>query len=278
MNYKDIQALPFNRMWKERHPESLDETRSFWEKRANEFNDITRSKDKEERLELIGFLEQRGALKSDFHVLDLGCGAGRHALEFADRTGYVTGIDISPKMIAYAKENAVEAGARNTSFEVAPWEELVLDARNWEQAFDLVFASMSPAIHNQETLLKFHQASRGHCFMNGFIERTDLLQRRLAGLLFPDLEWGPYEGSIYFAFNVLWQQGIHADVLCKHTGWTNDWDVETAINNYLPSFRSFAPPGMDVECELRRHLHAEAREGRLLRETQAETAWLYWRV
>lgn len=43
-------------------------------------------------------------------VLDLGCGAGRHALELAARGYDVTGIDPSPAMVAYAREQAMYRG------------------------------------------------------------------------------------------------------------------------------------------------------------------------
>lgn len=42
-------------------------------------------------------------------VLDVGCGLGRHALEFADFGLDVTGIDISPEYLAEARERAEAA-------------------------------------------------------------------------------------------------------------------------------------------------------------------------
>ena len=39
-------------------------------------------------------------------LVDLGCGAGRHALELAARGYAVTGVDPSPEMVAYAREQA----------------------------------------------------------------------------------------------------------------------------------------------------------------------------
>ncbi|CAN1560963.1 SmtA SAM-dependent methyltransferases [Fimbriimonadaceae bacterium] len=43
-------------------------------------------------------------------VLDVGCGTGRHAREFAKRGYRVTGVDLSPGMLAVAREKADEAG------------------------------------------------------------------------------------------------------------------------------------------------------------------------
>lgn len=43
-------------------------------------------------------------------VLDVGCGVGRWSLQLAEQGNRVTGVDISPAMIALAKRRAAEAG------------------------------------------------------------------------------------------------------------------------------------------------------------------------
>lgn len=67
------------------------------------------------------------------HILDLGCGDGRHAIEIA-RAGYwVTGVDLSRQSIERAKERPRPL-PDNPSF-------LVRDMRQWEAShpFDAVF-------------------------------------------------------------------------------------------------------------------------------------------
>ena len=44
------------------------------------------------------------------HVLDLGCGVGRHAVELARRGYHVTGLDLSPTLLRIARERAERAG------------------------------------------------------------------------------------------------------------------------------------------------------------------------
>lgn len=57
----------------------------------------------------VTFLEEVCSLAAGSTILDLGCGVGRHAIEFAKRGYAVTGVDISPGMLAEAKRGATEA-------------------------------------------------------------------------------------------------------------------------------------------------------------------------
>ena len=64
-------------------------------------------------VEEAGFIHdqlQLAGVKPGAKLLDLACGTGRHAIEFA-RLGYeVTGVDYSPDMIARAKAAVAECG------------------------------------------------------------------------------------------------------------------------------------------------------------------------
>lgn len=53
-------------------------------------------------------------------VLELGCGTGTTALALAPRCGRILATDVSPAMIAIAREKAAVAGATTVAFAVAP--------------------------------------------------------------------------------------------------------------------------------------------------------------
>ena len=74
----------------------------------------------------VDFLVSLLDREQDIQILDLGCGTGRHALELARRGFGVTGLDLSPDLIAQARAKArqenlevkfLEGDARTISFE-----------------------------------------------------------------------------------------------------------------------------------------------------------------
>jgi len=89
-----------------------------------------------ERLSVeLPFIERQLQGVNAHRVLDAACGTGQHALALARRGYAAAGADLSPEMIARAKENAARAGV-DVPFAAAGFGEL---ARAFEgQVFDAV--------------------------------------------------------------------------------------------------------------------------------------------
>lgn len=62
----------------------------------------------------IPFLLDLLALPPGASILDMGCGVGRHAVPLAQRGYAVTGVDLSPDMLAQARQRAEAAGVTLT--------------------------------------------------------------------------------------------------------------------------------------------------------------------
>src|SRR5213082_2357941 len=81
-----------------------------------------------------------GRLKPGESVLDLGSGAGTDSLvaaQMVGEDGHVTGIDMTPEMLAKARAAAAQLGARNAEFVEAEAEHLPFP----DSSFDVVISN-----------------------------------------------------------------------------------------------------------------------------------------
>lgn len=67
-------------------------------------------RDEDEAEQLVDLIEDEVAPAPTAHIVDVGCGRGRHALIFAERGYTVTGVDLSPEAISEARLQAQEDG------------------------------------------------------------------------------------------------------------------------------------------------------------------------
>lgn len=81
-----------------------------------------------------------GSLEPGERVLDVGSGAGMDSLIAAQMVGldgHVTGIDMTPEMLAKARASADEAGLENVEFRAGEAETLPFE----DEAFDVVISN-----------------------------------------------------------------------------------------------------------------------------------------
>jgi SAM-dependent methyltransferase len=93
-------------------------------------------------------------------VLDIGCGFGDSALQLAELvgpTGSVLGVDVAPRFIDAAREEAAAAGATNVRFEVSDVQASAFSER-FDYAFSrfgtMFFANPVAALRNVQVALE----------------------------------------------------------------------------------------------------------------------------
>ena len=79
----------------------------------------------------FGYFSSRAGELSGKTVLDIGCGGGILAEEFAKAGGKVTGIDLSPVAIEAAKRHAAESGLE-IDYRVVAVDKLAMDAPQFD--------------------------------------------------------------------------------------------------------------------------------------------------
>lgn len=133
----------------------------------------------------VTFLIDELKLQGGEKILDLACGFGRHSLELARRGFAVTGVDITPDYIQYAREQAKSEGL-DARFLCADIREV-----GFEREFDLVLNMADGAVgyleNDAENRKIFAVVSKA--LKPGGRHFMDIMNGSYAGKYFPCKLW-----------------------------------------------------------------------------------------
>jgi ubiquinone/menaquinone biosynthesis C-methylase UbiE len=152
---------------------------------------------------LRGGLEARGIVSSDTNLADVGCGTGQYLAVFADSCASVTGIDVSARMLAVAREKI--AGHPNVTlircdataidldadqFDVTISSKLFLHIADWQKAIDEAIRVTRPGGYfvyvnelgyfTNDLRQRFRELCRDQHLPSGFAGEYDLDQISVA--------------------------------------------------------------------------------------------------
>lgn len=187
-----------------------DHSAKKWDQRAEAWEKERREKQKGDARvrSAVAYLEEQGLLQPDFHVADVGCGPGRFAVAFARRVRWVTGFDLSPRMIHYGLEYARREGVSNLTLQALDFQTLEVEAAGLRRAFDLVFSSLTPAVHGQAGLEKMMDMSRAYCCNITHLYHRNSICRQLQEEVFGIPPVSPWGGRWFYSlFNLLLLRG-----------------------------------------------------------------------
>ncbi len=218
---------PFADIWNTRPPSPMRQTKESWDKRADRWaenlKDMGSFKSSSDAriAEAVKFLQDHGQLTPEQDVVDLGCGPGQFAMAFAPHVHHVTGVDLSDSMVKHAAEFAAEAGLDNVDFRSLNFNEADIDALGWRERFDLVFASITPAVSTLKDVQNMMAMSRGWCYYGGFRSRVHEVEYRAAHELYNmEPPMMKKDGkSTYGLFNMLWLSGYNPFVHFYYDGY-----------------------------------------------------------
>lgn len=229
---------------------------------------------KQTHQEIIDNLISQGAIQADDTLLDIGCGPGTYALPLADRGVKVTGLDTAGQMLSTFKNKGDQAGlsAMITTWQ-ADWSDLPE-----EPAYDVAFASKSPAINDYNSLMKMTKVARKSCCLIGFAGKHDLELRRL---LWDRLlrEPAPTPSfDIIYPLNILYQEGYRPNVTFYDYSHTEREPLAYLIEHYTRYFAMLGVSGPDVEASVRDFLQECAVDGYCLEKSSTTVGVMWWKV
>ena len=280
-NSKDLAY--FIRLMESRPSDAPDHSAKKWDKRAElwEKEYMNNRKGDQRILSALNFLEQRGLLTEETDMADIGCGPGRFAAAFAPKVKSVVGLDISEKMVYYGTEYIKSKGINNAKLCVCDFQTLDIDKAGFKNAFDIVFSSMTPAIHGLNGLMKSMEMSRAWCLHITHLSGKNSLQDRISEEVFGKKAAVKWTGLWFYAlFNTLYLMGYNPEISyetqCKEISLIPDGNYAEFITEQL-SYDG--EPTAENREKVLKWLKANADENGFIKEvTESRYGRILWNI
>ena len=198
-------------------------------------------------------------------------------MEFLKEKMYVTALDISEKMLEFAKIN-MSSISDNYDIIHSEWSNISSAQLTKGGKYDLVFASNSPGIRSYDDIKKICEISRKYCFINKFAHRTDHLKEAFSNCI--GLKNSEKEKSYLGVLEHIKNLGYKPVYEFANQWWADKVSVETAVENYVDFQKLNGILISDNDKKiLTEYAHSIKDENGLLEEkTTAEAIWIKWEV
>lgn len=137
----------------------------YWNARARTFPRYEEGTDNYEA-RMLRMIKDNGVTLHGKSILDVGCGSGMYTIRLAQEAQSVMAVDISDAMLDILAQDAAAMQLTNITCMRSGW-----DAFESSERFDVVFASMTPAVNDDHTREKLLSYSNGWVVFMGFTER-----------------------------------------------------------------------------------------------------------
>lgn len=247
---------------------------AFWERMARHYPHPFDEEMLAETRRVIALVKSKGVEISEASVLDIGCGTGIYTLPLAREAAMVIGLDDSEAMMARLADEIAAARIHNVHSTRSSWKDADLSSLGFEKAFDIAWASMTPAVQTQQDFERMEQCARKWCVYIGWgrKRRNTLMEEAFSA---HGLRYGPPPG-VGAAYEVLVGLGRAPSLDYFETSWDWEGTAAEALEDMV-CFIEMQGAGADRDL-LAEVLSRHERGGRVYHKTDVEEGVLVWRV
>jgi SAM-dependent methyltransferase len=248
--------------------------KTFWENMADHYPLPFDSKTLVDTGRIIAIAEAAGVVIDHATILDIGCGTGTYTLPLALRAAQVTGIDSSEKMLGYCKRERAAHNLENVRLVQLDWTEGDIESLGFAGGFDIVWASMTPAIRTRDDLAKMRRCAKQSCVSIGWgnLRKNDLLEEVFTA---HSLVFGPPPGAAGAVRAMLNDQGITPLTTQVKSRWDWQGTREEACRNAA----GYLEAGAEAEVQydiIERIISRYCKDGKVSHTTHVEMEVLVW--
>ncbi len=260
--------------------QSIYNSADFWNSAAEGYGrNLNRSQENERIEATVKRIEESGVELENAVVLDIGCGPGKYAAAFARRGAKVIAIDISDNMInRLLKDTEPDLLSRILPV-TADWKSIDPKTSGYVEAFDLVFANMTPAVTTPESFRKLIRASRKWCWFRGWATpRINPLLETLSREIYGE-ETHRWPGNFILAWNYARSLGYFPDCYFENISWKESKTVDEWIDFFSKFFSSGNHEMKNgIANKLRITLQKAASDGIVENFVSGWTGGMLWKV
>lgn len=226
----------------------------------------------------LRIVTEKKMFSSESSILDVGCGAGRFTIAFANQCKYAAGSDLSQQMINYAVERAEKNDIKNAEFFCENWHDLDLKEHGWEHKFDLVFANMTPAVQSAKTFEMLSSASREWCFMSKPTRWTNSMTYNIVKELGFFEEYRTFDIDMMYAYDTLCLLGKTPLVDYDYDTWNWEGTPEEACERTIPRIDMKFALSEAQKAKAKEFIYSTAIDGKIYDKTDVTISMLYWHI
>ena len=256
----------------------MENTRENWDQIARDYQDVFRIGLNGYNVSLLRFWQEEGMLFPGARVIDIGCGVGKYGTYLAELGYDVTLTDISGEMLRHAKENMAKYNTPWTTYR-CDFNEATGTEPVFTGGFDLAISTMSPAIHDVETVKRMSAMTRGWCFLARFYDWEqpwrDQLMRDLG--LEPRRFFNDLRADCASMIRAVSEAGFVPLVKYVDYNWTDLRTPEQMADYMRRNYFSEDENRDELQQEILHLAENHADDGTVTDNVNTKVAWIYWK-
>lgn len=168
------QRIDYDRIWSAQMKQfdHGSDTARYWDRRSTTFELSCQNST------YVEDLMTRMDLRSEYSLLDVGCGCGAVAIPLARKVNQITALDISSLMLEKLRRRAHIAGLTNIAIINEDWDRVTIGKQIGKH--DVVLMSRCALAPLSRTLERINLAATVECYITWHAERTNEFEAEVA--------------------------------------------------------------------------------------------------